>query len=272
MSFDFSDDVFIGLYDNCPLWSSRFVYTVLDKIVLAEDAVVLDIGTGTGVPAIEIAERMGRNSFVYAIDQWQAGLKRAEAKASQLGVKNVIFKNASALGTAFPDHFFDCVISNNCLNNIADYDAALQECLRILKPGGRLIQAFNLPESLREFYDVFRALLLEKGMAFEMEALNNHIHQKRKSTEYTVRATERAGFSIVEVTEHGFSWRFYNGTSLLNYSFVRMAWLPSWQSIIDEVQRETFFSELEEKLNLYARENGGLNLTIPYSCVVAAKP
>ena len=272
MKIDFNNDAFISVYDNCPLWSSQFVYTVLDKIALMEDAIVLDIGTGTGVPAIEIAERMGYKSVVYAIDHWSGALKRAEIKASQLDVKNVIFKNDSVLGMNFKDKYFDYVISNNCLNNIDEYDVALKECNRVLKSGGKIIQAFNLPESLQEFYDVFKALLLEKGMLLEIETLNNHIYQKRKSTEHTVRATEQAGFSIVEATEHYFPWRFYNGTSLLNYSFVKMAWLPNWQSIIEEPQREAFFTEFEERLNIYARENNGLNLKIPYSCVVAEKP
>ena len=271
MKIDFNDDVFTSVYDSCPFWSSQFVYTVLDKIEFMEDALVLDIGTGTGVPAIEIAERMGNKSVVYAIDNWNTALKRAEIKASQLDVKNVIFKNASALDLPFEESFFNLVISNNCLNNVAEYDVALKECRRVLKTGGRIIQIFNLPESLRNFYDIFRALLLEKGMTLEIEALNNHIYEKRKSTEFTVRATEQAGFSIVEATEHCFPWRFYNGTSMLNYSFIKMAWLPSWQGIINEPQREIFFTELEEKLNIYARENNGLNLKIPYACIVAEK-
>lgn len=112
---------------------------------------------------------------------------------------------------------------------------------------------------------------MEKEMTLEIETLHKHIHQKRKGTEYTVKATEKAGFSIVEATEHCFPWRFYNGTSLLNYSFVKMAWLPNWQQIISETQREAFFSELEERLNIYASKNNGLNLKIPYSCVVAEK-
>jgi ubiquinone/menaquinone biosynthesis C-methylase UbiE len=179
------------------------------------------------VPAIEIAERMGNKSTVYAIDHWDTALKRAEIKASQLDVNNVIFKNASVLDMPFNDSYFDLVVSNNCLNNIAEYDSALKECCRVLKSGGRLIQMFNLPDTLREFYDVYRMLLIEKGMSQEIEKLNNHIHEKRKDTEYTVKETEKAGFGIIDISAHCFPWRFNNGTSLLNYSFVKIAWLPN---------------------------------------------
>ena len=271
MTIDFNDDVFTSMYDSCPFWSSQFVYTILDKIILRENAVVLDVGTGTGVPAIEIAERMGKNTIVYAIDHWEAALKRAEAKALQLDVKNVIFKKASVLDIPFQDGFFDCVVSNNCLNNVDEFDAALNEYHRVLKVGGRMIQAFNLPESLKEFYDVYQNLLMEKRMMAEIDALNNHIFEKRKSTAFTAEATIRAGFSIVEATEHCFSWRFYNGTSLLNYSFVKMGWLSGWQKIVNASQRDKLFTELEAKLNIFARDNNGLNLKIPYACIVAEK-
>ena len=67
MKIDFGDDVFVSVYDNCPLWSSQFGYTILDKIDFMDNLTVLDIGTGTGFPAIEIAERMGNKSVVYAM-------------------------------------------------------------------------------------------------------------------------------------------------------------------------------------------------------------
>jgi len=38
MKIDFNDDAFVSAYDNCPLWSSRFVYTALDKIVMIRSA------------------------------------------------------------------------------------------------------------------------------------------------------------------------------------------------------------------------------------------
>ena len=271
MSIDFSDDAFVNVYDNCPLWSSQFGYTIMDNIDFRRDTIVLDVGTGTGFPAIEIAERIGNNSIVYAIDLWETVLKRAAVKASQHDVRNIVFQNASVLDMPFADGFFDLVVSNNCLNNVPEYDEALKECHRVLKTGGRIIQTFNLPDSFQEFYDVFRALLIEKEMTDEIKALNKHIFEKRKSIDYTVKKIEQAGFSVTAISEHSFSWRFCNGTSLLNYSFVKIAFLSGWKEIVNESQREEFFFELEQKLNAYARENGELNLKIPYACIVAEK-
>jgi len=271
MKIDFNNDIFVSVYDNCPLWSSQFGFTILDKIDFTESAVVLDVGTGTGFPALEIAERMGNESTVYGLDHWGAALKRAEIKAEQLDIKNVIFTNASVFEIPHENNFFDFIVSNNCLNNVAEYDKALKECHRVLKPDGKIIQTFNLPETMKEFYDIFTALLSEKGMQAELKNLNNQIFGKRKSTKNTINATQEAGFYIHESTEHCFPWRFRNGTSLFNHSFVKMAWLSDWHTIVNESQRTSFFTELEKNLNDYATKNKGLNFKIPYACIVAKK-
>ena len=271
MRIDFNSDVFTGLYDNCPFWSSHFAYTLFDEIDWIDGAAVLDIGTGTGFPAIEIAERMGKKATVHAIDLWDAALKRGADKATQLDVGNVVFLNASVLAMPFQNDLFDLVISNNCLNNVAEYDSALRECRRVMKPGGKLIQTFNLPDTLREFYGIFRQLLMKKGMPREIEALDAHIFSKRRSTEYTKRAVENVGLKVLNASEHDFAWPFLNGTSFLNHSFIQMAWLPCWQEILPAPLRESFFQELEARLNAYAEASRGLHFRIPYACVAAQK-
>jgi len=242
MRIDFNNDAFTGLYDNCPFWSSHFAYTLFDEIDWIDGAAVLDIGTGTGFPAIEIAERMGKKTTVHAIDLWDAALKRGAEKAAQLDVGNVVFLNASVLDMPFQDDLFDLVISNNCLNNVPEYDGALRECRRVMKPGGKLIQTFDA-----------------------------HIFSKRKSTEYTKKAAEQAGLKVLNASEHDFAWPFLNGTSFLNHSFIQMAWLPCWREILPAPLRESFFKELEIRMNAYAAASRGLHFRIPYACVAAQK-
>ena len=269
MYIDYDDDVFANIFDSCPFWSSQFGLTVLEHIDFSHPMTVLDLGTGTGFPAIEIAERLGRKSVVFAIDVWDAALKRAEMKARALGVSNIVFKTGSALELPFEDASFDLIVSCNCLNNVDRFDTAVTECRRTLKNGGKLLQTFNLPDSLSLFYDIFKSLLAEKDMHHEVDLVNAHIHEKRKSTDFTKKETEKAGFRVTEISEHCFTWPFLDGTSLLGYSFVRSAWLPSWHSIVPEAVRASFFTELEDRLNAYAAVHGGLRLQIPYSCIVA---
>ncbi len=271
MSYNLNNDLFVSAYDCCPFWSAKFGYTLLNAVDYRERMTVLDIGTGTGFPAIELAERLGPSSFVYAVDIWQAAIKRAELKAEQLEVKNIKFFELSVLDMPFAENTFDLITSNNCINNIGDYGRVLQNCHRILKPGGELIQVYNLPETMKEFYDLYRELLAEKGMELETERLNTHISSKRRNMDECLKTTEKAGFFIGDVIRESFVWPFANGTSLMNYSFVKMAFLPGWKEIIDAPQKEMFFAELEDKINIYSESNKGIRLTIPYVCISAKK-
>lgn len=271
MDYNFNSDLFVSTYDNCPFWSANFGYTLINEISYKQNCTVLDIGTGTGFPAIEIAERLGKTATIYAIDLWETALKRAALKAELLNVANIKFLNASVTCIPFGDNTFDLITSNNCLNNVGDYTKALSECSRVLKCNGQLIQTFNLPSTLKEFYDVFIELLKEKGMNTELDLLKEHIYIKRRSSEEMSSITAKAGFKIKSVTEHNFIWPFYDGTSFFNYSFIKLAFLPSWQEIIDIKDRNSIFFELEQRLNIYASENRGLKITIPYACIIAEK-
>jgi len=268
---NYNDDLFASIYDNCPFWSSHFANTLLNQIEYKKNTIALDVGTGTGFPSIEIAERLGSTSTVYAVDTWDAALKRAKIKAEQLDVKNVVFQNESVLNLTFNNNMFDLITSNNCLNNVSEYTKALKECYRVLKPGGKLVQVFNLPDSLKEFYNIFRILLEEKEMKKEIALLELHIFEKRKTTKFTQEATEKQGYKILNASENYFMWPFFNGTCFLNYSFVKLAFLSSWQDIVPKEQLGTFWLELENRLNIYSQENNGFKLKIPYSCVVAEK-
>lgn len=50
-----------------------------------------------------------------------------------------------------------------------------------------------------------------------------------------------------------------------------MAFLQSWREIIDKPKQDSFFAELEEKINIYAALNKRIQMTIPYACITAKK-
>lgn len=127
MNYDFNNNLFVSAYDCCPFWSANFGYTLLHAVDYQENMTALDIGTGTGFPAIELAERLGQKSFVYAIDIWETALRRAELKAEQLGVKNIKIINGSVINMPFADKTFDLITSNNCINNIDNYNTAIHD-------------------------------------------------------------------------------------------------------------------------------------------------
>lgn len=94
----------------------------------------LDVGCGTGFLTLELASRGHRAS---GIDFAPAMIARARGKAAAQGL-GARFDEGDAERLPYPDGSFDLVISRHVLWTLPHPEAALDEWLRVLRPGGRL--------------------------------------------------------------------------------------------------------------------------------------
>jgi ubiquinone/menaquinone biosynthesis C-methylase UbiE len=94
----------------------------------------LDCGCGTGFLSLELAARGHR---VSAIDFAPAMLEAARRKAAAQGL-SVSFEEGDAEELRFAPASFDLVISRHVLWTLPHPEAAIDEWLRVLRPGGRL--------------------------------------------------------------------------------------------------------------------------------------
>jgi SAM-dependent methyltransferase len=94
----------------------------------------LDAGCGTGFLALELAARGHR---VTGIDFAPSMVARAQEKAAASGLA-VRFEQGDAENLPYPNGSFDLVISRHVLWTLPHPERALDEWLRVLRPGGRL--------------------------------------------------------------------------------------------------------------------------------------
>jgi SAM-dependent methyltransferase len=102
---------------------------------------VLELGCGGGLDTVLLAERVGPTGQVIGIDCAGAMLERARANCQQLGHTNVTLHQAAAESLPLPDDSIDCVVSNGIFNLSAEKDVIFAEIWRVLKPGGRTVNA-----------------------------------------------------------------------------------------------------------------------------------
>jgi enediyne biosynthesis protein CalE5 len=102
---------------------------------------VLDVGSGTGHPAIPAAQLVGPSGHVTGVDLAEEMLEVARRKAARLEVGQVIFQQADVTSLSFDADRFDAVTSRFCLMFLPQLDRTLQEIFRVLKPGGRVAVA-----------------------------------------------------------------------------------------------------------------------------------
>ena len=102
---------------------------------------VLDLGSGTGYPALLGAQTVGPSGSVTGMDLAEQMLEVARRKALSLGLSNVTFRTGDVTMLPFDANFFDAVTSRFCLMFLPDIPKAVVEIARVLKPGGWLAAA-----------------------------------------------------------------------------------------------------------------------------------
>ena len=97
----------------------------------------LDVSTGTGDLAFQLARRPGSGSTV-GLDLLPQMITLAREKAARRGPLSVDFVVGDALSLPFPSGTFACATAGFSLRNMPDVRAALSEMTRITLPGGRV--------------------------------------------------------------------------------------------------------------------------------------
>jgi ubiquinone/menaquinone biosynthesis C-methylase UbiE len=100
---------------------------------------VLEVGSGSGAMAAEILESFP-NTSITATDLDPGMLGRAETTLSPYGSRATVTA-ADATQLEFPRETFDAVVSFMMLHHVGDWERALAEAARVVKPGGLVLIA-----------------------------------------------------------------------------------------------------------------------------------
>ena len=98
---------------------------------------VLDVGSGPGHQAFELSAIVGPSGSVDGVDPADSALEISRRRCSEL--ENVSFRYGTASELPFEDSTFDAVMSSQVFEYLPDVAGGLEEMLRVLKPGGRIL-------------------------------------------------------------------------------------------------------------------------------------
>jgi demethylmenaquinone methyltransferase/2-methoxy-6-polyprenyl-1,4-benzoquinol methylase len=117
-------------------WRAR----AADEARVAPGSRVLDVATGTGDLALELARRVSPGGEVVASDFAEGMLDRARAKADANGEGvRPRFEWGDALELPYADDSFDAATVGFGARNFDDLAAGLAEMVRVVAPGGRVV-------------------------------------------------------------------------------------------------------------------------------------
>jgi ubiquinone/menaquinone biosynthesis C-methylase UbiE len=127
--------------DYDPLWQEQLAPArtgMLDLAALAPGERVLDLACGTGLATLDAARSVGPHGQVVGTDLSGQMVDIARRRAVEQELSNVTFQRMDAESLDLPDATFDVVLCSLGLMYLPDTQGAVQEWLRVLKPGGRV--------------------------------------------------------------------------------------------------------------------------------------
>lgn len=134
---DFWDRI-AGVYDIAESFNGD-VYRemcAITKRLVPYGANVLDCAAGTGELSLAASEKA---ESVLCTDLSENMLKTARKKAKACRADNISFDSRNIFDLKDPDCTYDVVIAGNVLHLLTNPQGAVQELLRVLKPGGKLL-------------------------------------------------------------------------------------------------------------------------------------
>jgi len=189
--YDLTNDVLsLGIHRAWRKVAVRFVG-------VSEGERVLDLCTGTGDQAFALAQQVGRSGWVAGLDFVPRMLELAQLKdRGRVPVLQIPFIQGDATSLPFGDEQFDLVTISFGIRNVDDPLLCLQEILRVLRPGGRvMVLEFGRPQA-----PIF-GRIYELYSKFVMPILGGVLTGDRSAYEYLPKtaAAFPDGFDFIEL-------------------------------------------------------------------------
>jgi SAM-dependent methyltransferase len=146
-----------------------FLHIPFDEL---KDKDVLEVGLGYGT----IAQRLAESGANYmGLDIADGPVAMAKHRINQAALKGDA-RQGSILAAPFDDNSFDMIVTIGCLHHTGNLQKSLDECYRMLRPGGRLMVMFYYAYSYRRwfhaplatFHYLFRELFGYRGVVEPM--------------------------------------------------------------------------------------------------------
>ena len=215
-------------------FTAHMPVALLDMANLGDNRKVLDVGTGTGIVALDIAPRLGSQGKVIGIDLSDGMLATAKAKSIKKKLSNQTeFLKMDAEKLSFPDNNFDAALSLYALRHFPNPDRSVNEIYRVLKPGASIVVAVGsrptlaskagLNAAVRKVGSIFR-----KSMGRELSACEFLDSLVEK---YIPQRQDRDETEWVE-HHHGFTGSIKSLVQNAGFTNIRTSWIGQY-SIVD---------------------------------------
>jgi SAM-dependent methyltransferase len=243
--------------------TSLAIDPLLDAARLHPGTRLLDVATGPGALSAEAASR-GAHPLGIDLSPQMIGLARRLYPAIE-------FREADVEHLPFADDTFDAVVCAFGLGHFPRPEVAVAECVRTLKPGGRIAFSWWDDPSRQRIQGIFRDAICEVGVSVPADVPQSHNVYRFSNTEEFVRLLEGARLTEVAVTEYATTysvadtetlWRGGLGSLLLTGAAIRHQ---------DKATQGLIRTAFDRCASVYKSANG-LNLPVAFKVGSGQQP
>ena len=239
-----------SLPENDP-WSTPFAQALLNQLDLFPGARVLDVAAGTGIPSFFIAEQVGIEGEVLAVDIHQHQVLRAR---SFQGGRLPCLKFEVGDMRRLPPNLqkFDRITGNlSFMFFRPNRLEALKNLVRFLKPGGQIVLTFP---SLGTFDSLWKRVddeMESRGLVNERKALAEYI-EERPSAQQARQWLEELGMEKAEARESPLEVETGPGREFLEHPLLRGGFLDDvYECFEDPTLAEEFMTALSQDISSF---------------------
>ncbi len=238
------------LPENDP-WSTPFAQALLNHLDLFPGATVLDVASGSGIPAFYIAEQVGPTGQVLAVDIHQHQVLRCRSRQGQ-HLSWLQFEVGDMRHLPPTLSQFDRITGNIAFMFFRPnrYEA-LQNLVRFLKPGGQIVLTFPSLGTFDSLWDQVDRAMAEQGYENERKALAEYI-EERPSADQAQGWLRDLKMEQVEVTEWPLEIPTGQGRAFLEHPLLRGGFLDDvYECFKDQNLAEKFMTGISENIESF---------------------
>jgi ubiquinone/menaquinone biosynthesis C-methylase UbiE len=232
-------------------WATPFAESLLTQLDLSTGATILDVMCGDGIPSLHIANRVGPNGRVTAIDINEAQLIRARAFQGS-HFPWLEFCSGDVRNLSIDLGQFDRITGNLAFMFFRpNRREALQQLAQLLKPGGQIVLTFPSRGTFDSLWQRIDREMFSRGLTKERQALADYLAE-RPSADDARQWLNECGLEQVNVTEWPLIVKTGAGIEFLYHPLLRAGFLDDvFECFTDQGLAEEFMQSISQDIQSF---------------------